>query len=368
MLTTILAALAFATSRDHVAAEERHDVHSTLETSTAPSEAVDQQQRWTRSLMEDAPCNSQLGTTLRPSDVVDFTTLLFTSAFESFELPLSQLTTTIDELASKAQYDVTAHKVCGTCSDVTQFFNTQGGKTTTNLFGGFSEYCGPGAYGHDAVHSALVFLPVAPTGTVDGYLQMHQFTASLTGAPSQIWPQNGPIQAVLQSVAELDATTRLTDFVAFFSDIWTGLLVASTSGAVAIFPDGIGFGASRFTHDRTTFSDSYSQAAVVSYAAAGVYVQSNSGGCTILGLRMAAAGASEGGYGVVPAAHSLSDFVEVTQVTVASGVLNQFQQLSFVSCCWLLVLVDEKSILIPHLCTATPDSLLTNLIAESHLS
>jgi hypothetical protein len=85
--------------------------------------------------------------------------------------------------------------------------------------------------------------------------------------------------------------------------------MAASSGSVAIFPDKTGYGESRATQNRTTFSPQfYEQAAVVSYFTVEYYVRDRTQGCTLLDTALMVHGNGDGGFAAPFAADAIRRF------------------------------------------------------------
>lgn len=266
----------------------------------------------------DLPCNTQVGALVTQTEVQAFAEVILGVIFEFFSIA-EPINATLDLLLSSTTSGVTVHKVCGRCSDVEEYFGVED-----------SEFCSSDIYGHDALHSALVFVPVNVTGQLDVFMHLHGLIASPIEPPSSVWPES--IGDILAAAATTSTTAFALNSLSSLADVWNGLIVASTGRGVAIHPDYLGYGASRFTHNRTTLPIAYAQATAVSYAAAGLYIPSNVDCNTHLARRAALAGSSEGGYAAIPSSEALADLgVEISRVTLVAAVLNLFLQLSFVS-------------------------------------
>jgi hypothetical protein len=253
---------------------------------------------------------------------------------------------------SLVKYGLAVHKVCGSCSDadVLKYYTMDGDAAITNR--DLEPWCGSAVYGSNATHSALIFVPIIASnnntndtnnnetavvgGNIPSFVQMHSFITGPDDGVSETWPDS--IGAVVQA-ASADATTRQTFLLALF-DHFSSAIMAS-SGVVSILPDYIGYGAST-DFRRSTMDESYAQAAVVSYAATGTYLQAASNGCSILAKTGTMVGLSEGGFAVVPASEALQTLgVELPHVVSAAGPLNTFAQLVAVRAMYEFPSVDR---------------------------
>jgi hypothetical protein len=85
--------------------------------------------------------------------------------------------------------------------------------------------------------------------------------------------------------------------------------MAASSGSVAIFPDKTGYGESRATQNRTTFSPQfYQQAAIVSYFTVEYYVRDRTQGCTLLDTAVMVHGNGDGGFAAPIVADTIRRF------------------------------------------------------------
>lgn len=223
------------------------------------------------------------------------------------------------QLTASLRYNIVAYKLCGSCADTEAWLLQRSGSEDVlqqdeTVFGAYGSYCGSDKYGYSAQHSALVFLPVDietgntsdtrmdmdfdNTNIVEGSLRslvaMHYTLFTVTNAPTEFWPTN-LTQAVDEAGSVEETLLQFSDYIA--------PLVATSSGAVGVLPDYIGYGASLATHNRTfSLPQSYMQAAVSGWVAAKMFVEELTGGCTVLDSVVSVSGQSEGGSAAISAA------------------------------------------------------------------
>lgn len=276
-------------------------------------------------------CNSEIAT-LTVEEVQFFAETLLQSALGLAGLQDFQETLTDQLITPFVKYGLTVRKVCGSCNDVWKHWD--GYSYSNTVAESFDNFCGANVHGSEATHSSLVFIPANSIinetdpiiGNIPGFVHMHSFVTDLADCPTEKWPTS--ISETLQTTI---ANNGFADFLIAFQDFLAGVLVAS-SGVVSIFPDYIGYGEST-SFSRTNMIESYAQAAVVSYAATGLHLKDETHGCSQLANVGSMLGLSEGGFGVVAAADSLKDFIDIRHVASGAGPLNTFAQMVSVRPC-----------------------------------
>lgn len=265
-------------------------------------------------------CNTKI-TTLGIDEVQSFAEILLQSSLGLAGAEDLQDTLAAQLITPFVKYGLTVYKVCGTCNNVWKHWDNYDYGDDSS----FESYCGPNVHGSEATHSSLVFAPNEGnseilSGNIPSFLHMHSFVTDLADCPTEKWPSS--LNETLQSVI---AENTFVDFLSNFFDYFSGVLIAS-SGVVSVFPDYIGYGES-IDFSRSSIPESYAQAAVVSYAATGLYLEQKSGGCSRLANVGSMLGLSEGGFSVIPAATALQDFVDIQHVASGAGPLNTFAQM-----------------------------------------
>jgi hypothetical protein len=120
-----------------------------------------------------------------------------------------------------------------------------------------------------------------------------------------------------------------SDVAEFFVDYLTPLLLSS-SGVISVIPDGIGNGES-FDYNRVYLSrPAYGQTTVLSYLAAQKYIESTTGGCSVLASTLSIHGYGQGGYAAIAAAKGLQAInMKLLPIYVGSAPLDLITQLGF---------------------------------------
>jgi hypothetical protein len=310
------------------------------------------------------PCNALIAT-VTVDEVRAFGNLMLQTTLELAGLDDDDAEQTLaDELLrtlSLVQYGLAVHKVCGSCRDahISQYYTMDDGDdnnaATITKTRDLVPWCGSAVHGSNATHSALIFVPIIIAsnnnnnndtnndtnntndttaimvgGIIPSFVQMHSFIIGPDDGVSETWPDS--LGAAVQAAASVAEATSRQFFLQDFLNCFPSVIMAS-SGVVAILPDYIGYGAST-DFRRSVMVESYAQAAIVSYAATGTYLQAMSNGCSILAKTGTMVGLSEGGFAVVPAAEALQTLgIELPHVVSAAGPLNTFAQLVAVRTC-----------------------------------
>jgi len=239
--------------------------------------------------------------------------------FIEYMLPENFRDTVRAVVTSMVKYDLAVYKVCGSCYvDLPSI-----------------ESCRGDQYGHNATHSALVFLPLNGTtdaplaGKLRGYIYMHGTPLSVDKAPTEVWP--GDLgEALAAAISELPNQAKLLELIGNTLEYWVVLLFAS-AGTVGLAPDYIGYGASLATHNRAYLvANAYQQDVVVLFSTTKKFVRGLTGGCTLLEDTVTMSGTSEGGTGVIEGAIALRQLgVKVLQAFSAIGPIDVEQFVVF---------------------------------------
>jgi hypothetical protein len=246
-------------------------------------------------------CGEVIGTATR-AEIAEVATFFIDSTLASTNLTGS-LGPALQVLLATVNYDIMAVKVCASCADMKILYEGEAFlQDNANVYGAYQSYCGSSVYGYDATHSALVFLPVDNAtktirgGELRGMLAMHLEQITVTAIPSERWPTN-----LRDGFIDTPSFAILEIFSNFLEP-----MMATTTGAVAVIPDFLGYGSSSLTFARTPYVQaSYMQAGVLSYFAAQNYLKGTTGSCSILSKTLSVVGFSEGGYGAVAASLAL---------------------------------------------------------------
>jgi hypothetical protein len=261
---------------------------------------------------------------------------------------INLLENTLNYFASSLRYDVMAYKVCGSCAETEAMLSQEALLQDESVFGSFASYCGSDKFGYSAQHSALVFVPVTTDpatsvstvaeGSLRSFVNMHVTLASVSDAPTELWPTN--LTDALTG-GDDDSAAAVAEILADYFD-FLAPLVAAGSGAVSILPDYVGFGASVSTHNRTyAYPPTYQQAAVTSWMATKAAMeqdtygwssslQDGAGGCTTMDFVVSVSGVSEGGNAAIAAAPGLQQAgVRVLSISAGATFLDPGEQLEF---------------------------------------
>jgi hypothetical protein len=236
-------------------------------------------------------------------------------------------------LLGTVTYDFQVSKQCSSCVDVA----TVNGDSLEGS--GFDEYCGSDSYGYEAELSTLMFAPIDPsTGEVfkgkrlRAQLTMHGTTIDVRDAPTESFPAN-----ITETLSSLQSQAEVTNFLLSYTSLWSGMTSAS-SGAIALYPDFIGFGQSTDWNRTFLLKEPYMQSAAVAWLDANNQFNGN---CSTSELEDAVTvtGFSEGGYAAVNAAVALDQLgTEVLALYAIAAPLNLEIQMmhlvgTFVKCC-----------------------------------
>jgi hypothetical protein len=304
--------------------------------------------------LQTRACGDEIGR-VTVSEIRALTTTTFTVILEE-RGGLALLETSLNYFTKSLRYDLVAYKVCGSCAEAQASLSKQALLQDESVFGSFSSYCTSNKYGYSAQHSALVFVPVVTTdtsiavteriastagtetttiveGSLRSFIAMHLPRVSVSGAPTQRWPN-----ITLTEALTLDDSDNLAMLVTYINYLTP--LVAASSGAVSIMPDYIGYGASLETHNRTfAYPPTYMQAAVTTWMATkqaierdtyGWSINGGNGGCTVMDSVASLAGVSEGGYAAIAAAPAMQQAgLRVLSVIAGATFLDPGEQIQF---------------------------------------
>ena len=213
------------------------------------------------------------------------------------------------------KYDVGVYKVCGTCAEATAY------KNEMDL-----SFCDPMTYGYDADLSGLAMVPLSASGTpldgnLRGVLDYHTTVANVNDAPSVQWPSS------LKNELDQGAGPALV------ADILNGLdsLCAASTGAVSMLPDGIGYGETQATHNRSFIvAKYYQQEGYVLWRKTQQWLSTLTNGCTQLQDIASVTGSSEGGLSSIVGADMLHNLgVRILKVYSNAGPINADSVLQF---------------------------------------
>jgi hypothetical protein len=149
-------------------------------------------------------------------------------------------------LLGGVKYDIQVIKVCQSCQEAEaldeDFLNDSGDE-----YGAYRSYCGEDAYGYDARHSGLMFVPLDPNtpfvpvlGKIRGLVAMHGALIGVTDAPTEFWPRD---------FDEILSAEDAFSFIIAFAD-YLECILGTASGIVCVMPDYLGYGETQATHNR----------------------------------------------------------------------------------------------------------------------
>jgi hypothetical protein len=305
--------------------------------------------------LQTRACGDEIGR-VTESEIRALTSTTFTYVL-SQRGALGLLPNLLNYFTRSLRYDLVAYKVCGSCVETELFLSEQALLQDDSVFGSFPSYCASDKYGYSAQHSALVFVPVVTTDTttavtestpttaaaetatiVEGSLRslvtMHLPRVSVSGAPTEIWPNITLTEALALDDSD-DNMEMLVTYINYLTP-----LVAASSGVVTIAPDYIGYGASLKTHNRTyAYPPTYMQAAMTTWMATkqaieqdtyGWSINDGTRGCAVMDSVVSLAGASEGGYAAIAAAPAMQQAgLRVLAVNAGATFLDPGEQLQF---------------------------------------
>ena len=253
-------------------------------------------------------CGEQI-CTITTTEILDLANL-----FIEYMIPENFRDTVRAVVTPMVKHGLAVYKVCGSCVDLPSV-----------------ESCSDDQYGHNATHSALVFLPLNETtdvplaGKLRGYVYMHGTPLSVDKAPTEVWP--GDLgEAVAAAIGELPNQAKLVELIVNTLEYW-GVLLFASAGTVGLAPDYLGYGASLATHNRAYLvANTYRQDVVILFSTTKQFVSGLTGGCTLLEDTVTMSGTSEGGSAVIEGAVALRQLgVEVLQAFSAVGPID-FEQ------------------------------------------
>jgi hypothetical protein len=188
---------------------------------------------------KERPCGSMIDV-ISTDEVVQMATTFISSMLTPTEFP-----SVMEPIITAAQYDLQVVKVCGTCDSLVGLhpttFNTEKEHTL------FQSYCGPESYGvaDGIVHSAIALVPLEAADSEEGsrgripvlgklksLINMRATLLDVNDAPTVSWPDR--FDSVLGNT-----TNEQAELIFNYWDFFAAVASAST-GAVAIFPDGVG--------------------------------------------------------------------------------------------------------------------------------
>jgi hypothetical protein len=214
------------------------------------------------------------------------------------------------------QYDLLVSKVCGSCAEFMDQINA------SDVTGSWTRYCGTDQYGYDATHSALVFHPMDPTAdskplaaTLNVSMTFQSSRFDLSHAFSTAFPVN--VDQTIQALRPND------DALKFVFENAYSLMVAASSGLIAIGPDWIGMGASADFNRTYLTRMPVEQAAVVSWFATQKYTNAVTNGCTAMGGSAVTHGYSSAGADALWGSLTLEQLgVDIVQQFSMAGAYN----------------------------------------------
>jgi len=240
------------------------------------------------------------------------------------------ITLGIESLIHVITFSVQAQVVCGSCDEI---FELYAGEEFLNARGtnSFFSYCGPERNGHDAMHSALLLVPIdnltssPPMRQLPTAVFMHGTTVSTQLVPSEYYPSD------LSTFIDLNADDQ--EQISLFLGLYdvVAAIFASANGVVSIAPDYIGYGQSYLSPKSYAVINMYQQAAGVSWLKAKTQVERSTNGCTTFQKAVTIAGYSEGGFSAVAAALALQAMnISVTGVATGGAPFDPAPELQFV--------------------------------------
>ncbi|KAL7547388.1 hypothetical protein ACHAWF_010695, partial [Thalassiosira exigua] len=182
------------------------------------------------------------------------------------------------EVRQIIQYGIQARKICASCDDFMFEDNSC-----------YDDFCGADVYGHSAMHSGLLILPVDDNGTPisgihHGSIWYHGTTASTCSVPSEEF-------------------SRFLEG-SFSANVLSTILFAG-HGTIAVAPDGLGYGESYDHIKGYLVKKTYQASAAVLWSKARQVLQDDALDIE-LGCSGMTSGYSEGGYGAAAGATGLS--------------------------------------------------------------
>jgi hypothetical protein len=191
----------------------------------------------------ERPCGSVIDV-ISANETVQLATTFISAVFTPAGFG-SLVSVAMEPIIAAAQYDLQVVKVCGTCASIVGLhpttFNTEKDSAL------FQSYCGPDAYGvaDSMVNSAIALVPVEASDSEEGaggripvlgklrtLINMRATRVDVNDAATVSWPDR---------FASLfgNSTDEQLDLLLNYLDYFAAITSAST-GAVTIFPDGIG--------------------------------------------------------------------------------------------------------------------------------
>jgi hypothetical protein len=255
-----------------------------------------------RELPMALPCNQELSESFSRDELMQAHLFYLNVLLQGNE---ELIQTEMKAFASALRYGARVYKLCASCRDLA---------AGTDVEALYPPACGASVYGHDALHSAVVMVPVDETTRqivsghrLRGFLRMHASLGPYE-VPTELWPQDGVRRGWLSPLSENPGNETVVAKFAASAASFIAAMTAASAGAVSILPDYLGYGESRSTHNRTVaFIPHYQQAAVVSWRGAQELLQNLTGGCTVLDDVATVNGFSEGGFASVAGAIALQE-------------------------------------------------------------
>jgi hypothetical protein len=283
-----------------------------------------QHQRRRRALQESPACGDQI-TTITAGEIQQIATLLLGTVLVGDLAAFGDVALAAIDQAIK--YDLRAVKICSSCIE-TNILTAAESWRSAEGFGSYNTYCNESFFGFDAQHSSVIFLPLESEtglpirGKLRGVMAMHGLLFENGDSPSEILPTN-LTQALVATGPEV-FFLAITDFLES--------LVASSSGAVSLIPDFLGYGETVSTHNRTSYlPEFYMQSAAQAYFGAQSYLNQSTNGCTQLDNVWSVVGSSDGAFGSIPTAKALQALDNrILNVFAGAPYLDTNIQLRFV--------------------------------------
>jgi hypothetical protein len=210
---------------------------------TARIDASHHQRQW-RALQGSPACGDQIST-ISAGEIRQIAALLLDTILVDGLAAFRD--TALAAIDQAVKYDLQVVKVCSSCIE-TNDSTVDDSWRTAEGFGSYNSYCNENIFGFDAQHSAAMLIPLDSvtglpvSGKLRGLMTMHGLLLVNRESPSEILPPN------------LTESLAATGPEAFFYTTLDFLesLMASSSGAVSLIPDFLGFGESASTHNRVS--------------------------------------------------------------------------------------------------------------------
>ncbi|KAL7533406.1 hypothetical protein ACHAXR_005210, partial [Thalassiosira sp. AJA248-18] len=200
-----------------------------------------------------------------------------------------------DQMQSLVQFDVRAHKICTTCEEMNELWETNnacdamGGPCTSKAFAAeIMPYCVEGSFAYGRTMSGLLLEPIDSetkepiVGKVGATIYNHVADPNPFRSPSETWPSNPATDPIRQIAA----------------------LATSSAGTYTIVPDILGNGED-WESVRSFIVKSVYQASAVPLLLKVKDDLEKNYSCTEMDKRVAIMGYSEGGYATIAIAHAI---------------------------------------------------------------